>query len=393
VIKHRITALLGATILAACSSDGSTSGSVTVSDSAGIRIVTHSAPASVDTIASAPVLTIGREGDPNYEFFRLATVLGLSDGTIVAANGGAEVRFYDPSGAHLRTVGGRGDGPEEFGSIGGLWLRPNDSIAVVDARRRRLVVLDREGGFHGERSLAASLGTPARITGQNVCSEPTGIVGLLGDGREVVRGWACTMGAVGGPPSPMLFPLWIANEDGADSVGVFRANEAWAPTGGDEHQIGLVPFSTQARPVAGGDRVYAASGGGYQIEVFGPEGGLTAILRENAPARPLSTAEIAQYRSDEEAAGRPVPAEMPIPGELPAYHTLLVSEEGELWARHSPLTDDTHQTWSVFSADGTRLRRVVLPDFTLTSIRGDRLYGIVTDGAGVQKPVVFVLVG
>jgi hypothetical protein len=38
-----------------------------------------------------------------------------------------------------------------------------------------------------------------------------------------------------------------------------------------------------------------------------------------------------------------------------------------------------------------RLRQVVLPDFTLTSIRGDRLYGIVTDDNGVQKPAVFSL--
>ncbi|MFQ5702894.1 MAG: hypothetical protein ACE5HT_02620 [Gemmatimonadales bacterium] len=71
-------------------------------------------------LADRPTVDIGeQQHDPNYQLFRVASAIRLSDGRIVIANAGTqELRFYDPDGMYDATTGGAGDGPGEFRNIG-----------------------------------------------------------------------------------------------------------------------------------------------------------------------------------------------------------------------------------------------------------------------------------
>ena len=113
--------LLSIVAFAACQPDpDSPTHSVSVRDSAGIRLVEHRAlPDSLEnwSIASQPDVSIGaRDGTGPDVFGRVADVVETSEGVIVVADGlDMELRAFDSAGVHLWSAGHRGEGPGEFG--------------------------------------------------------------------------------------------------------------------------------------------------------------------------------------------------------------------------------------------------------------------------------------
>ncbi len=91
-----------------------------VRDSAGVRIVEND-PSVLDgrapwRIGPEPLLRIGeQDGAQAYLFHAVQGSTVLPDGTIAVTDGASyNVRLFDSSGAHLRTIGRLGQGPEEF---------------------------------------------------------------------------------------------------------------------------------------------------------------------------------------------------------------------------------------------------------------------------------------
>lgn len=396
-MTHRTTsvvALLAVAVLPACEPRGSDAAeSVTVRDSAGVRIVSHDAPGTVDSVLGPPVLTIGRFGEPDYEFFRIATVLSQADRDIVVVNGGtSELRFFDSAGTYVRTVGGPGEGPAEFGFLSTAWLRPGESIAVHDPRRRRVVLFGPEGTFREGRSYASWLTSDDPPPG-GLCAFP-GLLGLLGDGRGVVSGWSCAemRGSTG--LRSISLPLGIHGDAGTDTLGTFDAARIWED--GDatnpRERYTPIPFGGGARFAIGEDRIFISEGSTYEIRVFRADGRPLSTLRETGPPPPVLTEDEERYRAERDSAGRPLASDVPFPDHFPGYETLLLSAEGDLWARRSARPQDRHHTWAVFSGDGARLRHVVLPaDFDVESVRGGRIYGYSTNDMDVQTVVVYEL--
>ena len=67
-------------------------------------------------MADEPELHIGvEEGAPEYMLTHVGGALRLADGRIIIADrDNLELRFYDSKGRHLKSAGGRGQGPGEF---------------------------------------------------------------------------------------------------------------------------------------------------------------------------------------------------------------------------------------------------------------------------------------
>src|SRR5690606_9081879 len=87
-------------------------------DSLGIELVESRAPLLSDAQLSAalvaePALAIGAaDGEAQYMLHRVVGASRFEDGSIVVVNGGtAELRFYDSTGRHLHSRGGKGGGP------------------------------------------------------------------------------------------------------------------------------------------------------------------------------------------------------------------------------------------------------------------------------------------
>ena len=124
--------------------------SVSVTDSAGVRVVESSGPAwsagAGWRLGTEPTLTIGAvTGDLNYLFQGISHVLRLEDGTIVVADRGAnELRLFDAAGGFIRSLGGPGEGPGEFQLLNEVWTR-GDTILVSDNIQSRISVFGRGG--------------------------------------------------------------------------------------------------------------------------------------------------------------------------------------------------------------------------------------------------------
>src|SRR5690606_2175713 len=92
-------------------------------DSAGVDLIDY----SVDdwrhtpewTLDAEPITSIGVvEGPREYQFANITAAVRLDDQTLVVADGNSgELRYYDALGGHVRSVGGRGDGPGEYRAV------------------------------------------------------------------------------------------------------------------------------------------------------------------------------------------------------------------------------------------------------------------------------------
>lgn len=367
-------------------------GATVVRDSAAVRVVTHPAPRWTDTVPDRPVLTIGRAGDPDYEFFGIASVLGLgSGGVVVADRGSRELRYYDAEGTFLRAVGGSGEGPDELGFLSTVWLGAGDTILAMDPNRRRLVRFGPEGGFVGAVPYAPAL-SDQRPSGSGGCFFPN-LAGVFADGGLVTRGWQCVPpeGSDGLRPMEVALHLVPPGLDGPDTVDVFAVGTMWedADAQNPSQRMTVVPFAPSMREAVGPDRLYVSEGRDREVLVFDRGGRLVEILREGGEPPPVTTTDRDALATEREEQGRPLPAGIVLPERHPAYDRLLLSHEGELWARHAARPGDVHQRWTVFPAEAGRpLRHLVLPEVQVESVRSGRIYGTRTDPLGVQTVVV-----
>jgi hypothetical protein len=58
-----------------------------------------------------------------------------------------EIRVFDAAGRHVRTIGRRGGGPEEFNQPIGMTWAPDGTLWVVDPGNNRIAVIDTAGSF------------------------------------------------------------------------------------------------------------------------------------------------------------------------------------------------------------------------------------------------------
>lgn len=124
---------------------------VTVTDSAGVRIVENPG-AAIGAMDALPVLAtrdlrIGmRDGPEVYQFSGIVGAARLQDDAIAVLNESPpEVRIFQSDGQIERTFGGPGEGPGEFSSVGSLQVLAGDTIIVFDPMAQRFTRFDREG--------------------------------------------------------------------------------------------------------------------------------------------------------------------------------------------------------------------------------------------------------
>ena len=120
-------------------------------DSAGVEIVT-SDPLNSEAycaLGEEPTLSIGvLEGEEPYMFNWIRGANRLSDGSIAMMNNGSgKIRIFDAGGTHLRSMGGKGEGPGEFRIGRFIWVLPGDTLWVGDYRPWRYHVYASTGEF------------------------------------------------------------------------------------------------------------------------------------------------------------------------------------------------------------------------------------------------------
>ncbi|MYG80718.1 MAG: hypothetical protein F4187_02610 [Gemmatimonadetes bacterium] len=309
------------------------------------------------------------------------------DGSLWIADSQAqEIRVFDSgSGAHVFTIGGRGDGPGEFRRSDFLGFDGEGSAYVYDHEHRRLSVFSGSGEFERNHLMPSTLGISPLP--QHVTSTGT-LLGQIPRGpmertpargstvRDTVRTWRM--------PLDGTAPTLVSKTLGA--LYYFHDGQSVA-----------VPFAGGSPRGFRDDRVYAIDGvGEASYSVYGPAGLERRVVIDRPPRR-IDDRAVTMYL--EGMRRSPLPesllriyeehlSDMPIPEARRHWGDLLFTDQGEVWlwravdaaeatAAGDPADD---QVWDVFDAEGAFIGLVRLPaDVWLVQLVGQTALTIVRD--------------
>ena len=372
--------------LTACDALPGSTGSASVRDSAGIRIVEYAADlTAADSLE--PDLRIGKVSGEAYETF--GSVRGIEvapDGTIFVLDGQAtEIRAFNADGSYRATIARGGEGPGEIRQANGLLLAPDGTLWVQDHRAGSLLVLSQQGG-EVERH-------PMLVRGWGYEWEA-----MIDPQGTIWQTWghAITERAPGPPPQGLnesrsreYAKSYVPSTRTYDSILIGESVSRYLSfsSGPNSYTNAGLPFAADmiyAIDRSGG--VWSGRSDRYRLTRIDGSGNPTVILDVAALGEPLTDEERQERQRIFEQAG--VTPEFP--ERKPVMRRLIVDDEGQLWVQRVA-SEDAGGMLDGFSVDGDWLGSVVLPAGMATYpspiIRGGRLYGVWTDELDVQYVV------
>ena len=383
-----------------CAKEGGRS-TVVTTDSAGVQIIESHAPSWPDgfswRLGDEPVLDIGMlEGDPAYEFFRIAGAQRLSDGRIVVAEAGAfEIRYYDSEGNHLHSTGREGGGPGEFAGIRSIEATAEDTVLVLDWRSRRISYFDPSGAFARSANLT--------LLGQ--MGDFPHYMATFDDGT-VLLGVRMFMGAEGIQTGPSRGDIVYLRSDpeGAllDTIAVRPGWEMHVVLQDNRSVSGGRPFGRYPVSAVYGNGFFHGSGDRYEIEYIDVEGRLLRSYRRPIPNTEVTTADIEAYKRErlesannerQRQSNQTLLDAVTFPDALPAYYSFVADADGNLWVAVYRRPGDDQPRWTVFDKDGGMLGEVQTPRrFRIYQIGSDFVLGGWADDMDVQHIRMFELI-
>ena len=324
-------------------------------DSSNARIVT-STPASSEatcTFSEEPVLVIGDNEEDDNQWFSVIRGMGhLSDGSIaVVDRASAEVRIFDASGRHLRSMGQRGEGPGEFTDAFILWVTAGDTLWVGNTRPWSYNVFTAEGQFVRRIRLEPIYLNPSRAGGvlenRYTVNAKVGGTGMRTPDFDV--------------PDTMIVEIH-------DPDGKFVGNLARIPhmtygqVSESRENSYLYPlFEAGAEVDALGSTIVLAHGSKPEVQVLDDEFNLQMVIRWSEPNREVTRADIRAWREDWRDSRSPsvwsqsddarISRERPAADVFPAISSVRIGRDGRIWVRQydRPRED---RGWLAFGADG-----------------------------------------
>ena len=320
-------------------------------DSSGVQIVT-SDPANSDatcTFSVEPVLVIGDNEEIDNQWFSMIRGMGrLSDGSVVAIDrASADVRIYDATGQHLRSMGERGLGPGEFTDPFNLWIAPGDTLWVGNTRPWSYTIFTAQGEFVRRVLLDPPYPNPSRGGG------------VLDNGYTVnaTEEWLFT--STFDAPDTIIVEIH-------DPKGKLVGNLARIP-----HRIrGKVSeapetfwvsplFEADAEVDALGSTVALAHGSKPEVRLLDYEFNLRSIIRWLEPDREVSGADIRAWRSDylerieerDEYDDATLSPERPVADLFPVMSSVRIGRDGRIWVRQYDRPRE-ERGWLAFGSDG-----------------------------------------
>lgn len=342
------------------------------------------------------------EGEENYNLYQVTGALRLAGGIVVVANSATlELRFYDRSGTHLESVGGRGGGPGEFQSLEWISRFTADSLLALDVLGHRVSVFDSAGHF----------GRSVRLEPSPLIPAPRP-VGFFADGSFLATHGAYLLGAelpVRSERTEEGLFRYEADGSTATLVGSFPGRERdiivlRRPNGQESVERWPRTLGRETAYAASGDRFYVANNDTYEIKVFSmdpPQ--LTMLIRKDHQPLVVTDADVRTVRDSlVESRSGPARRMMEIsfesrpspPTTMPAFAPhILVDEEHSLWVREYSRGGDPRVTWSVFSEDGVLRATAETPEsVSVTDIGSDYVLGVRHDENDVEFVQMFDLI-
>jgi hypothetical protein len=382
------SALTAATVFATGCGEAGGGPAASVRDSAGVTIVENPAALAerpLWTVAPEPMVEIGAlEGDEPYQLSQVAGAIRLGDGRLLIANRGTqELRYYDPTGRHLLTVGREGEGPGEFRGLGMAVAGAGDTVVAYDFNLRRLSYFGPDGTFLRSVALRFEGGFPV-------------LIGPLADGAWLSnRGFTFSPGADGSDVIRDTVPFLVFDSTGTlrDSVGRFPQFEYYVETEGSAAWASSLPFGRATEAATWRDRFYAGHTARYEIARYTTAGVPELVIRlEYAPV-PVTGADVDTLKAERMEGAQEqwrqrterMFQKMPIPATFPAFADLTVDTDGHLWVLGYTRPGRQERRWTVFSPEGRALGSVETPPgLRVLDIGHDYVVGVWRDDLDVE---------
>ena len=343
-------------------------------------------------LSESPTLVIGSvAGLATSVFHDIRGVVAATDSLIAIADGGSrEVRIFSMTGEFVTSFGRLGDGPKEFRGIGWIDMCGGAAVVVYDLLRYRVTKWDTRGNLLDDFGVE---GTGGGLPPYSVSCGPSGTFAVVGwpdiGGR----------GAEVGPYRPDVL-IGIADRRGRlDRVlGTFPGHDRYRyPTNDGPQRFGR---STIAR--MGANAVYVGTADSFNIEIIEPDGGRHGFGKRSPVTRLTSRMKeawgdslIKERAPDRRPATRAALREYVFPDRLPAYSDFLLDRLGFVWVAPYGIPGQQAADWTewdVFSADGTLVAAVRIPNhFRPTEIGRDYVLGVGTDTMDVEQARMYRL--
>lgn len=380
-------------LLAACGDGGASPILATRADSAGIEIVTNSAPAWPEgggwRIEPEPILQIGHraDDDPRYDLFRVGNVRALPGGGIIAVVAGhSEMRIFDADGNWVQSIGRAGDGPGEIRNPGSLNIA-GDSIFLVDVGLGRTNLYRINGDF------VESMPYPVTPDGRRI--RP---VWRMADGRWVGATEVPTPGQTteGHYRDSVEYHLIAGALDRVEGrLAAVPGPEMYGRTtnAGDGRLMSMrmmLPLARGSTARTDGSRLIIGENSRPQLDRYAASGSLESIIRWAAPRIPVDAGLLDRMKSarlrevtGNAAAEQSIAAQFDTPGladAVPYFTTIHVDATGSIWLQEYPIFTGDSLRFTIFDTTGQWLGRLALPPrHTLQAITADRLYTVWRD--------------
>ncbi len=369
-------------------------------DSAGVRIVENAAPSwkagEEWRLSAKPTLEIGlANGAAAYQFGRVTGAVRLGDGTVVVADAlSRQLRFFDRSGRHVKTVGREGGGPGEFKNMNPL-TATGDSLVVGDQSNQRVTVFAPDG------SLLRAV--PLVVPGMEGFIRP---MGSLRDGSVLVVAGTLARGeAADGISRDSVTIVRLLPGGAPRPLGRFAGDEMFTQGQGGAVMMAPRAFGLSAEVVALPDGFFYGSTDSYRIGRYDAEGKLLRLINVQQEPRKVTPEDIARYKEGRRQAsaqsGRPPQVRqllersleaMSFPETLPAYNEIRADPEGNLWVSDYRITPDDPGRWTVFDPEGRMLGTVATPErMRVLDIGRDYVLGAWADDMDVEHVRMFAL--
>lgn len=386
--------LLGLAAAAAAGCEAVSAPASTSRDSLGVTIVESTAPSWAEGgawwIEEEPVLDLAETGDGDMHlFFQVRDVLRTQSGhPVVADRGSQQIRVYGADGGHIRTFGGAGEGPGEFGGLSSVVLTHTGTLLGVDYGA---------GGPGAEFDIDSGLVTTFRLPSEaNPVPHPvpSDIVWGLEAGYTV-QDEDLEMGL---QRHPATIVRMSADRTSAYAVTTVPGWEHVVVSEGDA--IPLMPRMTQVVPTGRGEVVVGIAEGLEYSILDGETGEVRMIARILGISLAVTGEDVDHER---QARLGPNPSQftrdlldrLPVPTEKPAYQSMLLDAEGNVWAGEflGLARRDEAQDWYVWDSSGVWLGVVETPArFELMRVGVDEVLGVRRDFNDVEHPQVLRLV-
>ena len=286
-------------------------------------------------------------------------------------------------------VGRRGKGPGEFEWPATIQILEGDSLYVFDGSLARVTVFDPQ-----DQTVAYTVTLP------HLYSTTRGLWRIPAQGGYVgVRSPPISAGQTERDDQGRFDVVFSLDEEGeteSDSIYAFPSAEPLIVRRGRSVMVGTHPYGSEPlHSLLGDDRLVYANSRSPSLMILDLAGTVHHAFGVPATEVAVSSADLKARIESEEVEPFARVLEQGAPYMWPALTGLVVDDEQRIWVgTRSPESMRDEREWIVFTQEGGRVGSVLLPaPFELHAVRGDRLFGVVTDEFDVPRIQVYRLEG